>query len=234
MNADVTCPTCGRTQRILVESVGKVIKCRFCAAKFATCADSGAPAQPPLAARRSTAGSIRRPSRQPTDEATLDLDSLRREARRLERARGRDQLLSFGFGLPALALQFVGACLLVFGKPGTDGILPLGAGTVLLCIGIGFAINYKRYNLAWILLTLLGVVGLFVLAVIPDEKRRRLRQIRNIMLKVEEDQLRRRHLPAALPLLLPEAEPILDVLPADAPGPLRAKPGPHIQPPPAT
>jgi hypothetical protein len=60
--------------------------------------------------------------------------------------------------------------------------------------GIGFAVAYRRDNLAWALVGLLGFVGLVVVACLPDQKGKRLRRIRALL---DEERPRRRTLPPA-------------------------------------
>jgi len=94
----------------------------------------------------------------------------------LRKQRARNQLLSFLFGLPGIGMV-VGGYAFEYQDPGL-GVLMAAGGYVLFCVGIGYAVAYKRYNLVWLLLVFLGLVGLIILAILPDEKRKVLARIR--------------------------------------------------------
>jgi DNA-directed RNA polymerase subunit M/transcription elongation factor TFIIS len=103
----------------------------------------------------------------------LDLDRIEAEVDELQQERGRNQLLSFVFGLPGIGLAIGSAFV---------GDLPrsllLTGGGLLLWVGIFFGVAHKRDNLLWALLGVLGCIGLLVLAILPDEKGQRLGRLR--------------------------------------------------------
>jgi hypothetical protein len=107
----------------------------------------------------------------------LRLDLVYADEYRLPSQRARSQVLSFAFGLLGIGLA-IGAQFL----PGTQLRALAGlAGFLLLWAGIGFGVAYKRFNLTWAWLGLLGICGLIILACLPDEKGPRLRRLRHFL-----------------------------------------------------
>ncbi len=103
--------------------------------------------------------------------------TIREQYHELKHQRSQNQLLSFAFGLPGLIIAVAG----VFMHDSIVGVLMIVGGIILVWIGIAFGVAYKRYNLGWVVLALLLVIGLVVLAFVPDEKGKRLRRFRELL-----------------------------------------------------
>jgi hypothetical protein len=109
-------------------------------------------------------------------------DFLNRVADRLTSQRFTAQVFSFLFGLPGIGLGLVGWILWSMDNLNSVWGLPLlYVGGGLLWVGIGFGVYYKRDNLLWVLLGLIWIIGLIALAILPDEKQRRLSRIRAML-----------------------------------------------------
>jgi hypothetical protein len=117
------------------------------------------------------------------------------ERRRLSRQRFWFHLLSFLFGFPGIVLLAASAFLLYFNPvpvraPGLWQVLSVKwlapVGSLLLLMGVAFGSVYKRYHPAWMLLGLGGILGLVILACLPDQKRKRLAYLRERMLDLRD------------------------------------------------
>jgi hypothetical protein len=113
-------------------------------------------------------------------DASLPADAgeIRRELDEIKSARRRQNLLGFAFGLPGLALQVGGGVLAraMEQAPGVGLLLQL-VGLVLLAVGIGFVAVYKGRNPAWALMSLLGCIGLIVIAVLKGLQLARIKEL---------------------------------------------------------
>jgi len=77
--------------------------------------------------------------------------------------------LSLALGVPGLIAQGYGGYLQ--SKPDAVGLVPplvLVAGTVLLMFGLAYYAKAKGRAATWWLMGFLGLIGLIVLAVLPD------------------------------------------------------------------
>jgi predicted nucleic acid-binding Zn ribbon protein len=97
----------------------------------------------------------------------------------LKKERAFQNGMSFLFGVPGLLLSVVSGFLVA--STNADGwplaLLLLLVGLVLLSVGLCFVALYKGLHPAWALLSLLSLIGCVVLALLPDEKGRRLRRL---------------------------------------------------------
>jgi hypothetical protein len=95
--------------------------------------------------------------------------------------------MSFLFGVPGLLLGFVSVLALNAAEQGPSPAAVLIAavlavvGAALLMTGLCFAAMYKGLHPAWALLGLLHLIGFIILAVLPDQKGRRLLRLRNLL-----------------------------------------------------
>jgi hypothetical protein len=55
------------------------------------------------------------------------------------------------------------------------------AGIVLTVLGVALGALHKRFNPAWMLLGLLSVLGLIILAFVPDVRRQRAKRVRRFL-----------------------------------------------------
>lgn len=80
---------------------------------------------------------------------------------------------SFMFGVPGIVLQFVGWLMQGDTIPGGSplGLVVQVVGTVLLIVGLSFYARAKGHHPAWGLMGLLSIIGLIVLAVLPDRRK---------------------------------------------------------------
>jgi ssDNA-binding Zn-finger/Zn-ribbon topoisomerase 1 len=117
----------------------------------------------------------------------IDDDEVEEMIEALKRERAFQNGMSFAFGVPGLLLGFVSAFALNAAEHGpspTAVLIAVGLGllgAVLLITGICFAAMYKGLHPAWALLGLLHLLGFIVLAVMPDQKGRRLLRLRNLL-----------------------------------------------------
>ncbi len=85
---------------------------------------------------------------------------------------------SLMFGVPGIALQIVGNLLFRSGNPATLdptkllGLAILLLGTVLLIFGLSLYARAKGHNGWWGLTGLLSIIGLIVLACLPDRRKK--------------------------------------------------------------
>lgn len=88
----------------------------------------------------------------------------------MDAAQNRTSLM---FGVPGIVLQIVGALMGRDIIPGgeTVGLIVQIAGTILLIVGLSFYARAKGRHPAWGLLGLLSIIGLIVLAVLPDRRK---------------------------------------------------------------
>jgi cytochrome bd-type quinol oxidase subunit 2 len=94
-------------------------------------------------------------------------------------------LLCYFFGFVGLLFQIIGL-IFITGNDFNQAILLIVIGLVLFGIGIGFIAPYKGKNRGWAFLfgflgCFLGVLGLRVVSLIPNENTHRLQRIRNIL-----------------------------------------------------
>lgn len=87
---------------------------------------------------------------------------------------------SLMIGVPGIAMQIGGRVMMVMSEPSTDprvkqdtslelpGLGLALVGTVLLIIGLGLYAKSKGHHGAWGLMGLLSIIGLIVLACLPD------------------------------------------------------------------
>lgn len=77
------------------------------------------------------------------------------------------------FGVPGIVLQFVGWLMQGDTIPGGSplGLVVQVVGTVLLIVGLSFYARAKGHHPAWGLMGLLSIIGLIVLAVLPDRRK---------------------------------------------------------------
>ncbi len=88
----------------------------------------------------------------------------------------RKNNISLAFGVPGIILQFGGLCMSGFLSasgisPSVSGMLFLGSlllGTAMLMIGIAYYAMAKGQSALWCLMAFLGIIGLIVLALLPD------------------------------------------------------------------
>lgn len=85
---------------------------------------------------------------------------------------------SLMFGVPGIILQLVGqfAPAAIGGNPPPDGLVYGGLvvmllGTVLLIMGLSWYAAAKGHHRAWGLMGFLSLIGLIVLACLPDRKK---------------------------------------------------------------
>jgi hypothetical protein len=97
----------------------------------------------------------------------------------LKGTRSLFQGLMLMFILPAFTLMGVGGLLWITNVPAFP--IPIFIGSGLLALGALFFGPTKRFNLAWMLLGLLGVIGLIVVACLPDQKGKRMKLIRQFL-----------------------------------------------------
>lgn len=87
----------------------------------------------------------------------------------------KENSLSLLFGVPGFVLQIYGYFLM---REGFD-VLPLLlaiAGSILLLVGLAYYALAKGHNPALALLAVIPFIGLFVLALLPDEPKRRVKK----------------------------------------------------------
>jgi hypothetical protein len=77
--------------------------------------------------------------------------------------------ISLATGAPGFLLQVVGQVLRM--DPGEQflGLAVVGAGTALLLVGLAYYAKAKGQNPAWCLMAFLSLIGLIVLACLPDK-----------------------------------------------------------------
>ena len=85
---------------------------------------------------------------------------------------------SLMLGVPGIILQIVGqfAPAVIGGNPPPDGVVYGGLavlllGTVLLILGLSWYAAAKGHHKAWGLMGFLSIIGLVVLALLPDRKK---------------------------------------------------------------
>lgn len=132
---------------------------------------------------------------------TLDPATLRAEADGLRWRCTLYQGLAFVFAAPGLVISLTAGIILQAASSPLDqalrGLVAL-AGFALVWLAVGFAVAYRRDNLAWAFVGVLGFVGLVVVACLPDQKGRRLRRLRALLEEADRTD-RRGELPAEDP-----------------------------------
>jgi hypothetical protein len=117
----------------------------------------------------------------------IDDEEVEEMVEALKKERAFQNGMSFLFGVPGLLLGFVSACALnAVGPEPSPGAVLIAAGlgivgAALLMTGLCFAAMYKGLHPAWALLGLLHLIGFIILAVLPDQKGRRLLRLRNLL-----------------------------------------------------
>jgi hypothetical protein len=117
---------------------------------------------------------------------SIDPYQIEDDLHRLQKERMRENLLSFAFGVPGLALAVSGNAIRVFlgAHKLEHGILGLGVmilGAALLVVGGIFYAKYKGQHPALGLLILTGCIGLIVLLVIKDRRGGRIWRFRRYL-----------------------------------------------------
>jgi hypothetical protein len=113
---------------------------------------------------------------------------LQEELEDLTRKRSRYQMLSMVLGVPGLILAVVSGFQEVF----LLRVSVLFVGFVLFGVGIAYAVAYKRDNLVWALLGFMSILGLVVLACLPDQKGVRLKRIKDLLYELDPPRRRDR------------------------------------------
>jgi hypothetical protein len=197
MNIEITCPSCNGPQRVPRAAIGTAIKCYHCGSKLeiaemqsgvfeAVLLGQEVPEEKPAKAPKPLrwADRPKKAVRFNTDEE--DEEDLEAEASDLRRQRLFCQIFSFVFGVPGLGLGVAA----YFQAPPLRTLLGV-LGGLSLCIGIAFAVAYKRYRVVDAFLGLLPVVGLLVLALLADEKGQQLSRLQKILdRRAERDERR--------------------------------------------
>lgn len=112
----------------------------------------------------------------------LDPEVLKKELGRLRWTRSLFQGLMFLFVVPGIVMVAVAVVLQISEYPSALAVNGFyGGGNLLILLGVALGAPHKRFNLAWMLLGLLGIFGLIVLACLPDVKRQRMKRIRQIL-----------------------------------------------------
>jgi hypothetical protein len=84
---------------------------------------------------------------------------------------------SLMFGIPGIVLQLAGNFMMPsVDQAGASGAALLGLcvallGTALLIVGLGFYAKGKGHHFAWGLMGLLSIIGIIVLAILPDRNK---------------------------------------------------------------
>ncbi len=91
----------------------------------------------------------------------------------------KDNHTSLAFGVTGLLLQVTGYVLLHDDKFVLVGLGIILLGAALLCIGFGFYAKAKGHNPAWGIVGMFGLIGLIILALLPDNHPERQRQFQS-------------------------------------------------------
>jgi hypothetical protein len=112
----------------------------------------------------------------------LDPEAMKQELGRLRTTRSLFQGLMFFFVMPGVLMIAACVVLLLNNYPLDLWVYAFAiGGGLLIFLGVALGALHKRFNPAWMLLGFLTIIGLFILAFVPDARRQRMKRIRQFL-----------------------------------------------------